>query len=33
MNYTVLQPDGSNYIEKAKVINEEFEISKQFWVT
>lgn len=31
LNYTVLQPDGSIDIEKAKVINEEFEISKQFW--
>ena len=31
LNYTVLQPDGSIDIEKAKHINEEFEISKQFW--
>ncbi|KIX90228.1 malate:quinone oxidoreductase [Staphylococcus microti] len=31
LNYTVQQPDGSIDIEKAKVINEEFEISKQFW--
>ncbi len=28
---TVYEPDGSIDIEKAKVINEEFEISKQFW--
>ena len=25
------QPDGSIDIEKAKEINEQFEISKQFW--
>ena len=31
MNYTVQQPDGSIDIEKAKEINEQFEISKQFW--
>lgn len=31
LNYTVEQPDGSIDIEKAKKINEEFEISKQFW--
>lgn len=31
LNYTVQQPDGSIDIEKAKHINEEFEISKQFW--
>ena len=31
LNYTVQQPDGSIDIEKAKEINEEFEISKQFW--
>lgn len=31
LNYTVEQPDGSIDIEKAKSINEEFEISKQFW--
>ncbi|AMG61984.1 malate dehydrogenase (quinone) [Staphylococcus lugdunensis] len=31
LNYTVEQPDGSIDIEKAKEINEEFEISKQFW--
>ncbi|MGV3244913.1 L-lactate dehydrogenase (quinone) [Staphylococcus sp. 11261D007BR] len=31
LNYTVQQPDGSIDIEKAKTINEEFEISKQFW--
>lgn len=31
LNYTVKQPDGSIDIEKAKEINEEFEISKQFW--
>ena len=30
LNYTVQQPDGSIDIEKAK-INEQFEISKQFW--
>ncbi|MEJ7317031.1 malate:quinone oxidoreductase, partial [Staphylococcus epidermidis] len=28
---TVKQPDGSIDIEKAKEINEQFEISKQFW--
>ena len=31
MNYTVEQKDGSIDIEKAKEINEQFEISKQFW--
>ncbi|WP_210139740.1 L-lactate dehydrogenase (quinone) [Staphylococcus sp. GDY8P120P] len=31
LNYTVQQPDGSINIEKAKEINEQFEISKQFW--
>ena len=31
VNYTVQQPDGSIDIEKAKRINEQFEISKQFW--
>lgn len=31
LNYTVEQPDGSVDIEKAKQINEQFEISKQFW--
>ncbi|MDU9372247.1 L-lactate dehydrogenase (quinone) [Staphylococcus ureilyticus] len=31
LNYTVQQPDGSIDIEKAKEINEQFEISKQFW--
>lgn len=31
LNYTVEQPDGSVDVEKAKIINEEFEISKQFW--
>lgn len=31
LNYTVEQPDGSIDIEKAKAINEQFEVSKQFW--
>lgn len=31
LNYTVEQPDGSVDVEKAKVINEQFEVSKQFW--
>lgn len=31
LNYTVEQEDGSIDVEKAKQINEEFEISKQFW--
>ena len=31
LNYTGQQPDGSIDIDKAKEINEEFEISKQFW--
>ena len=31
LNYTVRKPDGSIDIEKAKEINEQFEISKQFW--
>lgn len=31
LNYTVEQPDGSVDIEKAKAINEQFEVSKQFW--
>lgn len=31
LNYTVEQEDGSVDIEKAKEINEQFEISKQFW--
>ena len=31
MNYTVRQPDGSINIEQAKEINEQFELSKQFW--
>lgn len=31
LNYTVEQEDGSVDIEKAKEINEQFEISMQFW--
>ncbi|MCJ1759446.1 malate dehydrogenase (quinone) [Mammaliicoccus sciuri] len=31
LNYTVEQEDGSIDIERAKEINEQFEISKQFW--
>ena len=31
LNYTVRQPDGTIDIEKQKEINEQFEISKQFW--
>lgn len=31
LNYTVEQQDGSIDIEKAKVINEQFEESRQFW--
>ena len=31
LNYTVEQKDGSIDVEKAKEINEQFEISKQFW--
>ena len=31
LNYTVRKPDGSIDVEKAKEINEQFEISKQFW--
>lgn len=31
LNYTIKQNDGSIDIEKAKEINEQFEISKQFW--
>ena len=31
LNYTVRKPDGSIDIEKQKEINEQFEISKQFW--
>lgn len=31
LNYTVEQKDGSIDIKKAKSINEQFEISKQFW--
>lgn len=31
LNYTVEQKDGSIDIGKAKAINEQFEISKQFW--
>ncbi|MFC3418944.1 malate dehydrogenase (quinone) [Salinicoccus hispanicus] len=31
LNYTVEQEDGSIDIEKAKEINEQFEVSKQFW--
>lgn len=31
LNYTVEQADGSIDVEKAKVINEQFEVSKQFW--
>lgn len=31
LNYTVEQPDGSINIDTAKVINEQFEVSKQFW--
>ena len=31
LNYTVRQPDGSINIEQAKEINEQFELSKQFW--
>ena len=31
LNYTVEQEDGSIDVEKAKEINEQFEISKQFW--
>jgi malate dehydrogenase (quinone) len=30
LNYTVQQPDGSIDIEKAKEINQEFELSKQY---
>ncbi|MEB8263961.1 malate dehydrogenase (quinone) [Mammaliicoccus sciuri] len=31
LNYTVEQDDGSIDVERAKEINEQFEISKQFW--
>ncbi|GGI01677.1 MAG TPA: malate dehydrogenase (quinone) [Staphylococcus sp.] len=31
LNYTVDQEDGSIDVEKAKEINEQFEVSKQFW--
>lgn len=31
LNYTVEQPDGSVDISKAIKINEEFQVSKQFW--
>ncbi|WP_204190260.1 malate dehydrogenase (quinone) [Mammaliicoccus sciuri] len=31
LNYTVEQEDGSIDVERAKEINEQFEISKQFW--
>ena len=31
LNYTVEQPDGSIDVERAKEINEQFEVSKQFW--
>lgn len=31
LNYTVEQADGSIDVEKAKEINEQFEVSKQFW--
>ena len=31
LNYTVEQPDGSIDISKAIKINEEFQVSKQFW--
>jgi malate dehydrogenase (quinone) len=31
LNYTVEQPDGSIDISKAIKINEEYEVSKQFW--
>ncbi|PTI72734.1 malate dehydrogenase (quinone) [Mammaliicoccus vitulinus] len=31
LNYTVEQEDGSIDVEKAKEINEQFEVSKQFW--
>lgn len=31
LNYTTEQKDGSIDIEKAKIINEQFEISRQFW--
>ncbi|ARB39802.1 malate dehydrogenase (quinone) [Mammaliicoccus sciuri] len=31
LNYTVGQEDGSIDVERAKEINEQFEISKQFW--
>lgn len=31
LNYTVEQEDGSIDIEKAKEINEQFEVSRQFW--
>ena len=31
LNYTVEQKDGSIDVEKAKEINEQFEVSKQFW--
>ncbi|GFR37276.1 putative malate:quinone oxidoreductase [Insulibacter thermoxylanivorax] len=31
LNYTVEQPDGSIDISKAVKVNEEFQVSKQFW--
>src|SRR5690625_1535250 len=31
LNYTTEQPDGSLDISKALTINEQFEVSKQFW--
>ena len=31
LNYTVEQPDGSINISKAVKVNEEFQLSKQFW--
>src|SRR5690242_3231371 len=31
LNYTVEQPDGTVDISKAIKINEEFQVSKQFW--
>jgi len=31
LNYTPQQPDGSVTIDKAVVINEQFQLSRQFW--
>lgn len=31
LNYTVEQPDGSIDISKAIKVNEEYQVSKQFW--